>query len=310
MPTFNLDSIQTSQSGEGSETSYVDPSMLPGDRVDRTGNDEIAAKAFTAACSAMGGPQAGMVCDWYTHGGAEWIQNAIMSLLPSEWKAQGIFDWVSYVIEPIRKVAMQQWQAQLVASKNMYRLMLEQQGIVKPDEWTPAFMQWEQVRGSIKGVGTLDFDAWCIQLANEHFRMNEHREAFDGKQGFAIVRSVDECRAINNGLISWTNYFCTKLDGISGTPEQADVERLGKTLQSLYGWARLKPLQDGITLALDAAQVAAVRRWDGLHNLGGAVRRFQVTPTPPPRAAAVAAFVSASLACGILGTTWYFTRRR
>lgn len=43
-------------------------------------------------------------------------------------------------------------------------------------------------------------------------------------------------------------------------------------------------------------------------SLADKARMFKVR-TSPPRAAAVAAAVSTTLACGILGGTWYFTRR-
>jgi len=304
MPQFKFSSSNASSSS--SSSAPIDPEHLPGDRIDREGTDELAAQAFTAGCTAMGGPAAGMVCDWYTHGGAEWLMEGFMSLLPDSWKAQGTFDWVSYVVEPIRRKAMLVWLAEFQGTKDAYRLLLEQLGYVGKTQRTPDHLLWKNVSKRIKDAPPDGFPVFVLKLAREKFGMNDEREYFDGVQGFAKVRSVTDCRNIMGGVIDWGNYFCVKLDGISATPEESDVKRLGDTLANLLQNARNTPMRQAVQMGLDSARIAA----QDAHGLrGGILKKITLKPTGaklPP-----AGVVVPALACGtIIGGTWYFLRRR
>lgn len=285
----------------------LDPNDLPGDRVDRDGNDEVAAQAFTAACTAAGGPGAGVLCDWYTHGGAEWIQGAILSALPSQWRAQGVFDWVSYVIEPIRRAAIVAFQAQLDSTDDIYRRMLDRQGLTSPGQWTPEILQWSHVRTRIKGTTGKTFREWVYWVAVTHHGLNAPADSFDGVKGFAKLRSKADCEQIV-GKIGIESLFCTRLDGISQTPRETDITRMGATLKSLYTWARLQPLQRAISQCLDAAQVAATDQAQSRGMLWKKASRF--TPDDPRRLALpVTIGTAAVVACGIV-VGWYVVNRK
>jgi len=263
---------------------YVDVDNLPGDKIDREGNDEVAAQAFTAACTAMGGPAAGGLCDWYTHGGAEWIQNAIMSILPDSWKAQGVYDWFN-LIDPIRTPAMQIWHAQWIAAEDSYRLLLEKKGLVKPNEKTPDYLLWSNTRynsdtGQSEQIGVqrfiLDpnpagpFGWWVRQIANEKFGMDKFRDAMcDDYKQFVQLRSFDDCVAVT-GEDNWKSYFCVKLQGISQTPSENDLNVMAKCLSRVLATSRLNPFKKAQVLALDAASIAidkAVEQQQAYYNL-------------------------------------------
>jgi len=312
---------------------YVDIDDLPGDRIDREGNDEVAAQAFTAACTAMGGPAAGGLCDWYTHGGAEWIQNAIMSVLPDSWKAQGVYDWFN-LIDPIRTPAMQVWHAQWVAAEDSYRLLLEKKGLVKPNEKTPEYLLWNNSKynkdtGKSEQVGVqrfivsdpkpfYGFGYWVRKIADEKFGMNKFSDAMcDDYKQFVQLKSFDDCVAAT-GEDNWRSYFCVKLQGISQTPSENDLNTMADCLARVLATRRLDPFKKAQSLALDAASIAidkAVKQQQSLYyNMLGNITlkkpEFVIQPITKKKPNYVAWGLGTVATLGAIVTGIYFWRFR
>ena len=246
---------------ENQDIPEVDPNALPGDKVDREGNDEIAAQAFTVACGALAGPGGAVICNWFTHGGGEWVLEGIMSLLPESWKAEGAFTWIDTVIDPIRSAAIRIWKSEYQAAGDAYRLMLESRGHVSPSEKTPTHLRWDSVRKRIdypfagNPYPPDDFQTWVYIVAQRDYGMGEGKNLFVGPESI-IIRSAKQC-AEDIGNTGIEKFFCIDLKDTKKRPSEESVKRVAEGLQNALNYARLVPMKKALSKCLDAAQVAA-----------------------------------------------------
>lgn len=264
---------------ESDPFSNVNPDALPGDEVDREGNDEVAAQAFTVFCGALAGPGGAALCNWYSHGGAEWLMQGVMSLLPESWKAKGAFTWIDSVIDPIRSAAIRIWRSEFGASDDAYRLMLEKQGYVDPSEKTPPHLRWDSVRKSIdwpfggNSYPPDSFGTWVFILAQREYGMADRKKTFIGPESI-VIRSAEQCIK-DSGNVGIERFFCIDLLDTKERPSEKDVERVAEGLQNTLTYARLVPMKKALSKCLNVAQVAASRAAN--------IPQFHKVPTLKPK---------------------------
>jgi len=188
------------------------------------------------------GPGAGAFANWWTSGGAMWVGEGLITVLDAIGvpTAKAVFDWISYVVEPVRAKALDIDHALKLASKKAYRLLLEEKGLVAPDAWTPESLRWENVREFVPTWGPPiknDFEDYVLDVA-----------LF---LGYGAFRSVQ--LGVGNSAVKLDGWN-VKLQGVN--TYGASAQSVAKALFTTLDTYRLKPYREALLSALEGAEKA------------------------------------------------------
>jgi hypothetical protein len=242
---------------------YIDE--LPKDQRDQLSDqDKVAMAAFSSASAAIMGPVGPLLVSWFFKGGAAWVQNAMYKAVPSGLRAYGKFDWVSYVIEPVKDEVLKAHAAIIKAQEHSYRLLLEQKGLVRFDQRTPDELLWKNFAKKIKrydrateygptwGPALDRFSGYTLNLAHRKYGFDKYRNVMltsSPRRVFAHFPTCEDCMEQQGGVINRCNY-CVTLKGVSDRPNEGEPQAVGQALMTAWTTYRLRPLALGYQKAL------------------------------------------------------------
>lgn len=266
--------------------------LLPREEANLSKSDKVALYAFTVAATALFGPEAGIIAQWWGEGGGLWVGNAILSVLPEGWKAKGGYTWIDSVIEPGRARAIDVDRTIERAARDAYRLLLEEKGLVNPNDRTPDKLLWKNVRKGIQGTEYLKFSEYARDKARE-LGYGTFRDVYLGKGAYIKLWSEEECRKLQGGSISYLPY-CVKLQGISNRPDKGEPERVAKAYAFALNTYRLQPKMEGLRQALHEAERA-------IDALPATYRMPHIVPSTPTQPNASPSWIDDSVSPGWIG---------
>ena len=301
--------------------------------------DKVALGTFSVAATALFGPVGGALVAWWVTGGANWVGNFIMSLLPSSWKASGTFPWIEGCIDPVRSQAIKRDILIMKATQNAYRLLLNQKGMVHKNDNTPFDLQWKQFRHKIDPLAAKS-DSFSTHVLEKAQQLG-YDDFYDimikrpGGQSFLKLHSWDQC--LKKGGSPLNLNYCVTLQGIPSVPEKDVVIAIADGMARAFDAYRLEPLRLGYRNALaEAARALNTERATnpsrytlpdtsptaprpplivpkgGFHVPGSTIRSGTARrPQTSPRMAASSsrAVVALTFAAATLGTSSYFLWR-
>jgi len=241
-------------------------------------DEKVALVVFTSAAGALFGPAAAGLTDWWVTGGGKWVGEQIISALPSGWVAQGVFDWVSYVIEPVRAEAIKIDTVIRRAAKESYRRLLEHKDLVPITERTPDYLLWSNIRPLVVEMDPrADHDAFELYV-DEIARSNGYDSRVDFPMGLENVSCTffdwKTCMNMQGGRVKDLAY-CTSMRGVPRRLDQAaNAQITALQLAEAYDMYRLRHLKAALKEAL--ANTNHV-----LDNLLSGVRLYDLKVQPP-----------------------------
>lgn len=288
----------SSSLGEMSAESKAYISKLPKDEQEGLSDQDKAAVAAIGGASAMFmGPAGPALTTWFATGGAAWVQNAIMSALPSSLHAQGAYSWVDSVIEPVLKQVVKAKNTLQRGAQDSYHLLLQQKDLVAPDERIPEQFLWKTIGKEVAEIDSLAawggspdrFEYYVYELALKHGYGDGYTRVVGRPAGRTISAnflSRDACQKARGDVIRSGNHFCVKVTGLTERPAPGEPEAVAQELAKAWADVRLVPYREGLREALENLGTVLDRYKKKVSVPRIRIKAEPTSPSPTPRFAA------------------------